>query len=554
MQENTPERLRQIAHEYYEWQNAEFPVASSSQGLHTWDDRLTDYSPAALHERRERTGTVIEYLGAMDAQHWDKQDYVDFLLFRAQVEGDYFMDRILAAPARNPQIYVNECSNAIFSLLKKEYAPRAVRMNTAISRLKRMPDLLRQARENLTAPVRLFAKLAIDSAKAMSLLFNDSLMTIAEGAPGELRGSLVEAKDSGLAAIDDFAAWLEERISTMPEFSAMGEKAYQALLSNWLLLPLDADDLVRIARAEVARFRAQEAWLRNPAMADPDPRRSSHIPGSPEEFLEIYESRQAEVFNHIREKQILTIPADIGPFYIRELPAAFRPTSPGGFMNPPGLYDDDPSGFYFIPAYRPDSPNFYIRAAIEEPRPILSHEGIPGHFLQLSRARRLTDEIRAHHMDMVFVEGWALYTEEMLLRTGLYEEHSAGHGQVLRLGRYRAARVEVDAELHRGRWKFERAVRHFREEGGLDGEAAEGEAAGAATRPTQKITYTVGKWQIMELLGRYRDMKGSTFKLGDFHDQLLSSGCLPVTILDFLLFDNRRALDAALERRLPLSL
>src|SRR5205807_1542683 len=81
------------------------------------------------------------------------------------------------------------------------------------------------------------------------------------------------------------------------------------------------------------------------------------------------------------------------------------------FMNPPGLYDKDGGGFYFIPTYNPTSRNFYIRAAIEDPRPILGHEGIPGHFLQLSIAKHLQNEIRREHRDGVFIEGWALYTE-----------------------------------------------------------------------------------------------------------------------------------------------
>ena len=97
-------------------------------------------------------------------------------------------------------------------------------------------------------------------------------------------------------------------------------------------------------------------------------------------------------------------------------------------MNPPGVYDKDDSGFYFIPTYNPQSKNFYIRAAIEDPRPILGHEGIPGHFLQLSIANHLKDEIRRQHGDGIFVEGWALYGEEMLMRTGLYPNNSPGAG------------------------------------------------------------------------------------------------------------------------------
>jgi uncharacterized protein (DUF885 family) len=214
-------------------------------------------------------------------------------------------------------------------------------------------------------------------------------------------------------------------------------------------------------------------------------------------------------------------------------------------MNPPGRYDRDPSGFFFIPTYDAKSRNFYLRAAIEDPRPILGHEGIPGHFLQLSIAHALPNEIRREHGDGVFVEGWALYGEEMLMRQGLYPEGSAGQAQVLRLARYRAARIGVDVNLHTGRWTFEQAVKHFMEAGGLDREAAEGEAAGAASEPSQKITYMVGKVQIMRLLGKYRDREGARFRLGAFHDALLASGSLPLSIVEWLLLDDPSSLEAA---------
>jgi uncharacterized protein (DUF885 family) len=144
------------------------------------------------------------------------------------------------------------------------------------------------------------------------------------------------------------------------------------------------------------------------------------------------------------------------------------------------------------------------------------------------------------------VEGWALYGEEMLLRRGLYAQDSAAQGQVLRLSRYRAARIGVDVNLHTGRWSFEQAVNYFMEAGGLDREAAEGEAAGAASDPTQKITYMVGKWQIMRLAGRYRDHRGANFQLGRFHDDLLKNGSLPLSVVEWVLLNDPATLEQAL--------
>ncbi len=158
----------------------------------------------------------------------------------------------------------------------------------------------------------------------------------------------------------------------------------------------------------------------------------------------------------------------------------------------------------------------------------------------------MPNEIRRQNDDGVFIEGWALYGEEMLLRSGLYPENSAAHGQILRLSRYRSARIGVDVNLHTGRWTFEQAVQYFMEAGGLDREAAEGEAAGAASDPTQKIWYITGKWQIMNLLGKYRDKQGASFRLGQFHDDLIKNGSLPLSVVEWILLDDPASLAQAL--------
>jgi uncharacterized protein (DUF885 family) len=545
----SPAELRRMAERYYEWRNQTRPVTSSDQGLHTWDDRLGDYSPAALQKQAEHVRGLLAQVQAMEpaARSWSRDDRIDWLLFRAQLERVAFFDRVLRFPETNPQIYVGECSSGIFSLLKKDYEPAGKRALAATARLKQMPALMDQAKRNLKRPVRLYAQLAIESARGIDPLFNESMMSLAEGLAPADRDALVKARDAALAAIHGFADWLEKDLSRMTPFVPMGEQNYNYYLKHVYLLPLDAKQVAMLGEAELARYRGLESLLPDPSLANPDPARSKNIPQDQQSFLQAYESRQTEMIRFLNEKRLITLPPYLGKFYIRQLPEAFKPTSPGGFMNPPGVYDKDDSGFFFIPTYNPKSQNFYIRAAIEEPRPILGHEGIPGHFLQISIANHLTDEIRRQHDDGVFIEGWALYTEEMLLRTGLYPENSPAQGQVLRAARYRAARIGVDVNLHTGKWTFEEAVKYFMEAGGLDREAAEGEAAGAASDPTQKINYMVGKWQIMRLLGRYRDRHPNDFRLGQFHDELLKNGSMPLSLVEWLLLDDASTLDTALK-------
>jgi len=539
--------LHKLADDYYNWRNENYPVASSEAGLHTWDNRLTDYSAAKIAERAQHVRKLLDQVRATKTEKWTKDDRIDWLLFRAQLEEVDFGERVLKLEQTNPLTYVNECSSAIFSLLKKEYDTPRNRALSAAARFKAMPGLFAEAEKNLQKPVKLYAQLAIQSARNIDPLFKESTAPLTKDLSEAERADFEKSRDGALAAIHGFADRLEKKLPRMVDFAPMGEANYNYYLKHVLLLPLNAVQVEMLGRAELARYRALEALLPDPSMADPNPERAKSVPPDQEAFLKAYESREAEMIDFLKSHQLITLPDYLGKFEIRQLPEAFKPTSPGGFMNPPGVYDKDPVGFFFIPTYNPKSKNFYLRAAIEDPRPILGHEGIPGHFMQLSIANHLPNEIRRQNQNGVFVEGWALYGEEMLMRTGLYPEGSAAQGQILRLSRYRAARIGVDVNLHTGKWTFEQAVNYFMEAGGLDREAAEGEAAGAATQPTQKIWYITGKWQIMNLLGKYHDKMGGNFRLGQFHDDLVKNGSLPVSIIEWILLDDPSAIEAVLK-------
>ena len=115
--ENATEALHKMADDYYAWRNENYPVRSSEAGLHTWDDRLTDYSPAKIAERAQHVHSLLEKVRAMKTDNWPKNDRIDWILFRAQLENIDFEDRILKFERTNPQVYVRECTDAIFSLL-----------------------------------------------------------------------------------------------------------------------------------------------------------------------------------------------------------------------------------------------------------------------------------------------------------------------------------------------------------------------------------------------------------------------------------------------------
>src|SRR5262245_29083232 len=254
----TPDALRKLAAEYYAWRDQSYPVASSDQGLHTWDDRLTDYSRAAIDARRKRIAELQAQIRGVRTEGWAKDDRVDWLLFRSQIDTIEIFNRVMDSEATDPQTYVGECSNAIFSLLKKDYAPPRTRALAATARLKAMPALLEQGKINLTKPVRLYARLAIDAARAIDPLFKESLMSLAGDLQAGERSELEKASAQAVTAVHGFADWLEKRLPQMVEFKPMGEANYNDLLKRSYLLPLDARQVEMLGQAELARYRALE--------------------------------------------------------------------------------------------------------------------------------------------------------------------------------------------------------------------------------------------------------------------------------------------------------
>ena len=209
----TPADLQRLAADYYNWRNQNYPVASSDAGLHTWDNKLTDYSLSAVLMRRLHVKEVLAKVRAMPTANWSKDDRIDWLLFRSQLDGIDFFNRVIDFEETDPQTYVNECSNGIFSLLKKEYDTPRNRALAATARLKQMPFVIEQGKGNLNKPGQLYAKLAIDSARSIDSLFNDSLMTLAKDLSPAERNDLVKSRDAALVSIHGFADWLEKRLA-----------------------------------------------------------------------------------------------------------------------------------------------------------------------------------------------------------------------------------------------------------------------------------------------------------------------------------------------------
>src|SRR5947208_7652125 len=186
----------------------------------------------------------------MKTDNWSKDERIDWILFRSQLENFDFANRILKFEQTNPQTYTGECTNGIFSLLKKEYDTPRKRALAATARLKQMRALLKQGLNNLQKPVKLYAQLAIQSARSMDPLLNKSLMELDVDLSPNEHEELVKARDAALVVLHAYADELEKRVPKMVDFTPMGEANYNYYLKHVLLLPLSASEVEMIGRAE----------------------------------------------------------------------------------------------------------------------------------------------------------------------------------------------------------------------------------------------------------------------------------------------------------------
>ncbi|MGC1380503.1 MAG: DUF885 domain-containing protein [Candidatus Baltobacteraceae bacterium] len=527
-------KLVDLERSYTLWSFQQYPTSATDAGIHTYDSRLADYSAQTQAAQMAKLRAFRRQLIALTPPPGaSAHERVDYLLIRSNLEGDWWGRAILRSLQRNPTVYEEECTNGIFSIVKRRYADDETRIRAAIARLRACPGVLAQGRANLTQPVREFAQIASEDIRDGDALFTTTLDEIARDVSPATRADLRAAQSVALDGLHGYRNWLDSNMSSFRAGGfAVGRKEYDWYLRRVLLLPYDSSQVAAIGRTELARDRALEVW---------EQARDAHEPAGPPEptfdskegFLQYYEASLQKLIAFIGSHQILEIPSYVGPFHIVEVPKALAATYPGGFMNPPPMFSTDTQGFYFVPDFSPSNKSFFVEQARQSVLPLLGHEGIPGHFLQFSEAYHNPDFVRHVQGDGVFAEGWAFYGEEMLMREGLYDDNPGARLQVIHLMRHRATRIGVDVGLATGEMTLPQAIAYFQKNAGIDYDTARGEATRFAMGPGQAIDYLTGKTQIETLIGLVQDREGSQFSLRDFHDRLLSYGTVPFSTIRY---------------------
>jgi uncharacterized protein (DUF885 family) len=176
--------------------------------------------------------------------------------------------------------------------------------------------------------------------------------------------------------------------------------------------------------------------------------------------------------------------------------------------------------------------NFAQRSLIDD-EATAYHEGIPGHHMQLSVAQQLLGlpKFRQHTQNSGYIEGWALYSEQLGKEVGFYQDPVSDYGR-LSSELFRAVRLVVDTGIHSMGWTREQVVAFFRQSGAVDEPTIQSETDRYIAWPAQALSYKLGQLKFRELRDRAQKQLGPKFDIRRFHDEMLNGGVLPLDLLD----------------------
>jgi uncharacterized protein (DUF885 family) len=522
------------------------PEVATFLGDYSHDGDWSDPTPAGIAHFKAMLSAYEQKIGAIDLTGATLQDRDDIRLMRAFVVAQR---RAIAdqEAGKDPSAPPLTVLGAIFTMiLHKDEQDSSVWWDHVISRMEKAPAWMAAQRPQITHPGRLQAQVALKQLAMAPGLFFYVLTPMSAQLPADQRARFVQARDALVASMTEWTKWMNDNAPSWPINYAMGADAYNAMLRDELLLPYDADaiaaigqktldDAVAAERRIKAEAKAKGVNLSNPVQAAANG--GGMTPTTKDAQFAFFQAQLDTLRAFIAQKRIVTIPAYVGRMRIVETPAFLQPILPGPSMNPPPILSKQVDGVYFVPPPNPQMAKAAANGAIFEDfdrdRVLMTsgHEGFPGHFLQLSIAKHNADPVRRFSFDSVFAEGWAFYEEALLERDGLYGNDLDGRYAVAQFERLRGARAIVDTKLATGAWTFDQSVKWFTQNAGVDSETALGEVSRFALGPGQAFDYAVGKTQIEALLVQYKARKGSAFDLQAFHDDLLSHGTVPVSVI-----------------------
>jgi uncharacterized protein (DUF885 family) len=508
------------------------PTTATSYGIHAWDDQLGDGSRDAVLDEIEQDRRHLAAVEALDPAGLSPEASFERDLELHHVRETLFHAEEVRTWERR-SFALDGLGDALFLLMARDFAPLPERLLAIAGRLEGVPAFLAQHRTRAVVPqVRVWQQLEVEEAAHLRS-FLDDIAAAGQGqlAPAE-QGRLDRAVRSAGRAIADYAGWLRGTLARGTDAWALGRERLDALIAIRALEDLTSEDILQIGFDQLAL--QQDARRAAAHRIDPGAHELEVVervkgdqPGSFDDALEAYRSAMLRARAHIVEHDLATIPPD-ERIEVIPTPLHLRQSLPLAAYFQPPKFDRDPAGIYVVTPSVDADP----AAMREHNRSAISntsiHEAYPGHHLQLVIARTHPSLSRLQLEATEFVEGWAMYCEQMM------REHGFDDGPVFQVGLatdaiWRACRVVLDIQMHRGELSIQAATKFLQEMTRFERSVAHAEVVRYTYTPTYQLSYLLGKVMILQLRDDEQRRLGSAFNLRAFHDTLLANGSLPVS-------------------------
>jgi uncharacterized protein (DUF885 family) len=533
--------------EQYETDLRNFPERATAFGDYRYNDKLAEYSLEAIAQRDNTDRNFLARLQAIPTTGFSDQDQLSHdLLIRV------LQQRIADFDLKEYEMPINQ-QNGIHTNLAdmplsvpfdsvKHYEDYIARLHQIPRALSQTTEVLRAGMKDKLMPVKfLIEKLPV---QCDGIIEADPFLLPTKKYPADISAEdqtrltqqITDAINTDVfPAYKTFAAFLRTEyapqgrttlaVTSLPD----GEKRYQNDIYGRTTTHMTPDEIHQLGLREMDRIQAEMIVIaKKEGFADLASFRASlktnpkYIPTSAEQILDDFRRYIAQMEPKLPELFTL-LPKS--PVTVEAIPA-FQSAAATHYVT--GTPDGKRPGRVVVA-----TSNFKDRSLIDD-EAIAYHEGIPGHHMQLSVQQQLTGlpKFRLHGLGFnAYIEGWALYAEQLGKEVGFYQDPVSDYGR-LSSELFRAVRLVVDTGIHSKGWSRDQVVEFFRKSGAIDEPSIQSETDRYIAWPAQALSYKLGQLKIRELRERAKKELGPKFDIRKFHDEMLDGGTLPLDLLD----------------------
>lgn len=542
------ERFEKIAKDYIEQNLATHPEEATELGDHRFDDRLTDYSPTSQAKALATAKKFHDELNSLDGKGLSTANSVDLRILRDSIDSEIFELEELKDAERDPLVYNNSLANSLYLLVVRDFAPPASRIANLRKRMEAIPVVIAQAKANLQHCPQVNTETAIDQTNGAVSFVREGLAPLLDRAP-ELKKELAPLQEKTAAALAEYKQWLHDDLLPRSDGDfRIGPEKFRKKLRFALASEMSMEEIMQHAQADLAQTQKAIYETARPLY-------EKYFPGADEATLSDHKKVTAAVLDKLAEQHPddATIVGDAqkvvaeATAFVREHHLVSVPTEPlqvivmpefkrgpaVAYCDSPGPLEKNGETFYAVAPTPSDwtaerKQSFFREYNNYMLRDLTVHEAMPGHYLQLAHANqfRAPTLVRAIFRSGTFIEGWAVYTEQLMAETGYGGPEVKM--QQLKMRLRVICNAIIDQSIHAGKMTEQEALDVMMKEGFQQ----EGEAVGkwkrARLSSTQLSTYFIGVTEHLDLRERAKAKYGDAFDLKKYHDTVLSFGSPPV--------------------------